>query len=88
MSSNQKVVLWSKTGCHHCAQVKSLLEANNIAYENVSVDNNDALRDVLEVKYGIRYVPVVEVGGAGKFEAWTDLDLEHLQTLVGAVKVG
>ncbi|WP_025717087.1 glutaredoxin family protein [Paenibacillus sp. 1-18] len=78
MSSKPKVVLWIKTGCHFCGEIKSYLEAQNQPYENIQVDGNDALRDVLETKYGIRYVPVVEVGGDNKYEALLNPDLEAL----------
>ncbi|MGF9642166.1 MULTISPECIES: glutaredoxin family protein [Paenibacillus] len=78
MSSKPKVVLWSKTGCHFCGEIKTYLESQNQPYENIQVDGNDALRDVLETKYGIRYVPVVEVGGDNKYEALLNPDLEEL----------
>ncbi|MBJ6363730.1 glutaredoxin family protein [Paenibacillus sp. GCM10012307] len=86
MSATKKVVLWSKTGCHYCAGVKDLLSNHNIAYENISVDGNDVLRDVLEVKYGVRHVPVVEVGSAdgSSYVGWTNLNLEELETLLHA----
>jgi len=84
MSTNNKVIVWSKTGCHHCEKVKELLAANGVPYENISVDGNEALRNVLDVKYGIRHVPVVEVGGNGRYEAWTNLELDQLESLVTA----
>ncbi|MGF7048842.1 glutaredoxin [Paenibacillus sp. DS2015] len=79
MSTNPKIVVWSKPGCHYCAEVKSYLEANHYSYENIDVGANDNLRDVLEVKYGIRHVPVVEIGRDGKFEGVVELGLDHLQ---------
>jgi glutaredoxin 3 len=84
MSVAKKVVLWSKTGCHYCGEVRTLLDNKEIAYENISVDGNDALRDVLEVKYGVRHVPVVEVSlaGDGSYAGWTDLELSHLEALL------
>ncbi|AJS60501.1 glutaredoxin family protein [Paenibacillus sp. IHBB 10380] len=79
MSTNPKIVVWSKPGCHYCAEVKSYLEANHYSYENIDVGGNDILRDVLEVKYGIRHVPVVEIGREGKFEGVVEVGLKHLQ---------
>ncbi len=63
-----------------------MLGTHNIAFENISVDGNDTLRDVLEVKYGIRHVPVVEVGtGDGSsYAGWTNLKLDELETLLHA----
>lgn len=75
-SSTKKVVLWSKTGCHFCGEVKAFLTERNQPFENIEVQGNDVLRDVLEAKYGIRHVPVIEVGGDGKFEALLEPDLE------------
>ncbi|MNP71232.1 hypothetical protein D3C76_1675900 [compost metagenome] len=46
------------------------------------MQGNDVLRDVLEAKYGIRHVPVIEVGGDGKFEALLEPDLEKLAELL------
>lgn len=84
MSSAKKVVVWSKTGCHYCAEVKTLLDSKQIAYENISVDGNDGLRDVLQVKYGVRHVPVVEVelDGERRYVGWTDLELSRLEELL------
>lgn len=46
------------------------------------MQGNDVLRDVLEAKYGIRHVPVIEVGGDGKYEALLEPDLEKLAELL------
>ncbi|MCP1186373.1 MAG: glutaredoxin family protein [Paenibacillus sp.] len=81
-SSTKKVVLWSKTGCHFCGEVKAFLTERNQPFENIEVQGNDVLRDVLEAKYGIRHVPVIEVGGDGKFEALLEPDLEKLAELL------
>ncbi|MEC0092351.1 glutaredoxin family protein [Paenibacillus macquariensis] len=82
MSTNPKIIVWSKPGCHYCSEVKTYLEANDYSYENINVEGNDILRDVLEVKYGVRHVPVVEIDNDGKFEGVTEVGLEHLQTVL------
>ncbi|WP_342552639.1 glutaredoxin family protein [Paenibacillus sp. FSL R7-0652] len=82
MSSSKKVVLWSKAGCHFCAQVKAFLAEQNQPFENIEVQGNDVLRDVLEAKYGIRHVPVIEVGRDGKYEALLEPDLGKLAALL------
>ena len=82
-TSPKKVVLWSKTGCHFCGEVKAFLTSRNQPFENIEVEGNDVLRDVLEAKYGIRHVPVIEVGGEGKYEALLEPDLEKLAALLG-----
>ena len=45
----------------------------------MDVTHNDAFRDILEAKYGVRYVPVVEIGANGVFKAVTEIGLEHLK---------
>lgn len=78
----KKVVIWSKPGCHYCGIVKNYLEENNHPYENIDIEGKDYLRDVLEAKYGIRHVPVVEIGGEGTFTAVTDWDLDKIEQLL------
>ncbi|WP_445486761.1 glutaredoxin family protein [Niallia sp. 03133] len=81
MSQTKKVVVWSKAGCSYCEEVKSYLTENNVEYSTVDVTENDLLRDVLEVKYGIRYVPVVEISSSGQesYKAVFKVDLEALK---------
>lgn len=73
------VVVWSKNGCSYCGEVKEYLEEQGIAYKNVDVTEHDDRRDILETKYGIRYVPVVEIGKGNQFEAVTELGVQHLE---------
>ncbi|HHQ0531989.1 TPA: glutaredoxin family protein [Listeria monocytogenes] len=61
------VVVWSKVGCHYCKDVKDYLTEQKIVFQDIDVTDHDYLREVLQAKYGIRYVPVVEIG------------LEHLE---------
>ncbi|HWL22524.1 MAG TPA: glutaredoxin family protein [Ureibacillus sp.] len=83
---NLKIVLWAKQGCSYCGEVKNYLEAEGIAYQTIDVTEHDEFRDILEVKYGIRYVPVVEIGQGSTFTAVTELGLEHLQTALEKFK--
>ncbi len=43
--------------------------------------HNDAFRDILDTKYGVRYVPVIEIGSSenGVYKAVTEIGLEHLK---------
>lgn len=82
MANQKKVVLWSRKGCHYCSEVKAFLEENHYEYENIDVEGKDVLRDVLEVKYGIRHVPVVEVGSQGSYKAVLEGDLNRLKELL------
>ncbi|MFO7263762.1 MAG: NrdH-redoxin [Bacillaceae bacterium G1] len=82
MAGAQKIVLWSRQGCRACQEVKAFLEEKGYAYENVDVEGRDYLRDVLELKYGIRHVPVVEIGNGNVYEAVTDGDVQRIAALV------
>jgi glutaredoxin 3 len=78
MSKRFSVIVWSKQGCHYCTEVKSYLENQNISYQTVDVTNHDDYRDILEVKYGVRHVPVVEIGKDEVYEGVIEVGLEHL----------
>ncbi|WP_132357296.1 hypothetical protein [Lysinibacillus sp. CNPSo 3705] len=39
-----------------------------MSYKTVDVTHKDAFRDILEAKYGVRYVPVVEIGANGSLK--------------------
>lgn len=81
-----KVVVWAKKGCSYCGEVKSYLETEGINYQTIDVTEHDEFRDILEVKYGVRYVPVVEIGQGNKFTAVTELGVEHLQSALEKLK--
>ena len=79
MSNTLNIIVWSKEGCHYCEEVKQYLEGKELVYKSVDVTEHDDRRDILEAKYGIRYVPVVEIGQGNNFEGVTELGLEHLE---------
>src|SRR5438876_193961 len=62
----RRVVLYERSGCHLCDEVRVLLDAmlGHDAYERVDVDTDDAL----VLRYGFR-VPVVSVDGVDRLEA-------------------
>ncbi len=78
----KKVVVWGREGCSYCENVKAILETNNQPYEWINVAGKDVLRDVLEVKYGTRLIPLVEIGGEGKYEALLYNQLDRLESLL------
>lgn len=41
--------------------------------------NHDEYRDILVIKYGVRHVPVVEIGKDGAYEGVTEVGIEHLE---------
>ncbi|MFJ5769307.1 glutaredoxin family protein [Psychrobacillus sp. NPDC093180] len=79
MAQNLSVVVWSKEGCSYCNEVKEYLAEQNIAYKTVDVTNHDEFRDILETKYSVRHVPVVEIGEGNTYKAVTEVGLEHLK---------
>jgi glutaredoxin len=79
MSNSLSVIVWSKEGCHYCNEVKQFLKEKQIDYQTVDVTNRDELRDILEIKYGIRHVPVVEIGRGALYEGVTQVGLPHLE---------
>ncbi len=82
MSKELSVVVWSKEGCHYCGEVKNFLEGKRIKYETIDVTHHDERRDILEVKYGVRHVPVVEVGQNEVYEGVTKVGIEHLERVL------
>lgn len=74
-----QVIVWSKDGCSYCEEVKTYLQQKQIDYRVVDVTNNDSYRDILDIKYGIRYVPVVEIGQNNSYVGVTELGIEQLE---------
>ncbi|QKS45710.1 glutaredoxin family protein [Paenibacillus cellulosilyticus] len=82
--SNKKLVLWNRAGCESCQQLKAQLANNGIDYVSIDVEGKNELRDVLEAKYGIRHVPVAEIGDGESYAAVTDGSFEKIQALLQA----
>lgn len=57
-----------------------------IDYEVIDLTNRDELRDILEVKYGVRHVPVIEIGEGNKYEAVTDIGIQALEQTIALYK--
>lgn len=82
MSNTFSVIVWSKEGCHYCAEVKQYLKEKQVDFQTIDVTNNDDRRDILEAKYGIRHVPVVEIGKSGIYEGVTKVGIEHVEKVL------
>jgi glutaredoxin len=79
MANPFSVVVWSKQGCHYCDEVKQFLREKQVDFQTIDVTNNEDRRDILEAKYGIRHVPVVEIGQNGIYKSVTDVGIQHLE---------
>lgn len=86
MGKELNVVLWVKEGCHYCAEVKLFLIEKKIPYQVIDVTNHDERREILDIKYGVRHVPVVEIGHERVYEGVTKVGLEHLEKALERVK--
>ncbi|WP_370876267.1 glutaredoxin family protein [Neobacillus ginsengisoli] len=82
MAQNKRIIIWSKKACPNCEEVKNYLSEAGYKYTSIDVENKDYLRDVLETKYGIRHVPVIEVGSEQVYEAIWEKDFEKLKILI------
>ena len=77
--SKVNVLLWAKDGCSYCQVVKDFFAEKQIEYKVIDITEHDDRRDILEEKYGVRYVPVIEIGKDGKYTGVTELGLEALE---------
>ncbi|MFJ7827925.1 glutaredoxin family protein [Psychrobacillus sp. NPDC096623] len=85
MAQDISVVVWSKQGCSYCNEVKEYLAEQNMEYKTVDVTNHDDYRDILHTKYGVRHVPVVEIGQNNVYEGVTEVGIEHLIAALASV---
>ncbi|WP_242360194.1 glutaredoxin 3 [Anaeromyxobacter sp. SG17] len=68
-----QVTVYTKRNCPYCVRAKALLSSKGVAYEEVSVEGDDALRAWLVEKSGQMTVPQVFVG-ARSLGGFSDLD--------------
>ncbi|WP_242343163.1 glutaredoxin 3 [Anaeromyxobacter terrae] len=73
-----QVTLYTKRNCPYCLRAKALLAKKGVAYQEVSVEGDDALRAWLVEKSGQMTVPQVFVGerSLGGFSDIDALDRE------------
>ncbi|MCY7767246.1 MULTISPECIES: glutaredoxin family protein [Bacillus] len=79
MSDVVNIVVWSKKGCSYCEEVKNYLNEKGLSFQNIDVSEKEELRDILQAKYGIRHVPVVEIGNGNQYQGVTEIGIEHLE---------
>lgn len=60
-NSHKKVTVYALDGCPACEELKNKLDRIGVLYENVTMNNNDAMWDKLEKMGGSEYAPQVQV---------------------------
>lgn len=56
----KKVIIYTTTYCPYCVKAKRLLEKKKVAYEEIDVTHNEALRDdMMKKAEGRRTVPQI-----------------------------
>lgn len=71
-----KVTLYSSRFCTYCVHARRLLEAKGVAYDELHIDQDPALRIQMESKSQRRSVPQIFIGDyhVGGFEEMWQLD--------------
>lgn len=68
-----QIKLYTKQQCAYCVSAKALLQRKGVAFEEIDVENDDALRRWLVEASGQRTVPQIFVDGRS-LGGFTDID--------------
>lgn len=82
-----KVVVYTTGYCPYCVRAKALLERKGVAFEEIDVGNDEALREHMVRTSGRRTVPQVFIDGnpVGGYDELAQLDREgELDKLLAA----
>ncbi|MCG1010485.1 glutaredoxin family protein [Salinicoccus sp. ID82-1] len=79
MNKKVNVVVWEEQDCPYCEEVKRYLTENGFEFRTIDVTGNEALREVLLIKYDVDHVPVVEIGFGKRFDAVTGMGISKLE---------
>lgn len=78
MTSNKKVIIYTKSNCPYCVKAKQLMKIKNINVTEIDITNNQALIDEMLLKSsGRKSVPQIfiddfHVGGCDDLYALND----------------
>lgn len=86
MGNSTSIIVYAKKGCSYCEEVKQYLTEKNEPFEVVDITGFDQYRDVLQLKYGVRHVPVIEIGSNNTYKAVTKVGIEHLVQVLSELK--
>jgi glutaredoxin 3 len=81
------VKVYSKSSCPYCVRAKALLDRKGIAYEEIDVEHDDALRIWLVEASGQRTVPQIFVGDRS-LGGFSDIDALDRQGELDAILRG
>lgn len=68
-----KITVYTKRICPYCVRAKRLLDRKGVAYEEIDVENDDALRAWLVEKSGQMTVPQI-FAGERSLGGFSDID--------------
>ncbi len=73
-----KVIVYTTDYCPYCLRAKNLLRHKGVAFEEIDVSEDDALREQVVAKSGRRTVPQIFIDGKsiGGFDELYALDQE------------
>lgn len=59
----KQIIVYTTTYCPYCKRAKSLLDSLGLAYEEIDLTEDDALREEIIQKYQWQTVPVIVIDG-------------------------
>lgn len=74
--THHDVILYVKHDCNYCFFSKQLLDNKNIKYKEIIINDNDALKNEMELLAGKDSVPQIFIDGThiGGYEDLVDLE--------------
>jgi len=62
-----QVLLYSRPGCHLCDDARAVLQAEEITFDEIDIDSDDAL-----LKRYLERIPVISIDGEDVFDFFVD----------------
>ena len=84
-----KIIIYTTHYCPYCVHAKQLLERKNLSYDEINIEDNDALRQEMMDKSQRRTVPQIfinerHIGGYDDLKALDDAG--ELDTIIRAAQ--
>jgi len=68
--NQHKIVIYSTPWCVDCKRLKIQLDAKNINYTEIDIDQDEAAAKYLQEKTGRTAIPYVEIDGKNMIKGW------------------